>query len=263
MAVWWPNLLFWIFGGAVVVCSVGVLVARDIVRAAVWLLLALGNTAALYFLLGADLIGAAQLLVYVGGTLVLVVFGVMLTARKPFIKLDTRGGDWVIGVTVGSIVFAVLVILLLDAYWPRAVRPGAQPTSLDEIDTYQLAATSPNTRQIGLYLLGIPAPHARHLDKANQIARQAIVQDQATAGESAGAAARPSGQESEPPGDQNVTGTERTTDSAVPKPAAKSQARAKQTRLIGYLLPFEIVSVHFLVVLIGAAYLARARRRRR
>jgi NADH:ubiquinone oxidoreductase subunit 6 (subunit J) len=31
---------------------------------------------------------------------------------------------------------------------------------------------------------------------------------------------------------------------------------------IGYLLPFEIVSVHLLVVLIGAAYLARAKRRR-
>jgi NADH-quinone oxidoreductase subunit J len=36
----------------------------------------------------------------------------------------------------------------------------------------------------------------------------------------------------------------------------------KQTVRVNYLLPFEIVSVHLLVVLIGAAYLARAKRRR-
>ena len=43
------------------------------------------------------------------------------------------------------------------------------------------------------------------------------------------------------------------------KPAQPTSQRS--TRL-GYLLPFEIVSVHLLVVLIGAAYLARAKRRR-
>jgi hypothetical protein len=40
------------------------------------------------------------------------------------------------------------------------------------------------------------------------------------------------------------------------------RAAPQRTRM-GYLLPFEIVSVHLLVVLIGAAYLARAKRRRR
>jgi NADH:ubiquinone oxidoreductase subunit 6 (subunit J) len=45
---------------------------------------------------------------------------------------------------------------------------------------------------------------------------------------------------------------------AMAKAAATQQAGV----LSGYLLPFEIVSVHLLVVLIGAAYLARAKRRR-
>ncbi len=203
---WWPNVLFWCFGGAVVFCSIGVLVTRDIVRAAVWLLLALGSTAGLYFLLGADLIGAAQLLVYVGGTAVLLVFGVMLTARRPFVKMETKGGDWVIAIAVGSIVFAVLASLLASAAWPR-VREAEATTS-----SYELAARSPNTRRIGLYLLGIPAPQEKAMDAVNQ-------------------AAVHEGQKAE--------------------------------RVIGYLLPFEIVSVHFLVVLIGAAYLARAERHRR
>ncbi len=210
---WWPNLLFWLFGGAIVFCSVGVLVTRDIVRAAVWLLLALGSTAGVYFLLGADLIGAAQLLVYAGGTAVLLVFGVMLTARRPFLKMDTKGGDWVIGVTVGAIVFAVLSSLLVSASWPTVESPKTK------MDSYELAARSPNTRRIGLYLLGIPAPEEQHMDAVNRELLQAE--------------------------------------------ANKQQETTEQKRVIGYLLPFEIVSVHFLVVLIGAAYLARAERHRR
>lgn len=246
---WWPNLLFLLFGAAVVVCSVGVLVTRDIVRAAVWLLLALGNTAVLYFLLGADLIGAAQLLVYVGGTLVLVVFGVMLTTKKPFIRFDTRGGDWVIGVTVGTIVLAVLALLLLGTSWPRVATDGQ---SIEEVDTYQLAARSPNTRRIGLYLLGIPAPEQKHLDKANQEARARLGSGPAggDGAEAAGQSDSPTAEGGESPEASGAAG------------GSQVETVARQKRLIGYLLPFEIVSVHFLVVLIGAAYLARARRRR-
>jgi NADH-quinone oxidoreductase subunit J len=43
---------------------------------------------------------------------------------------------------------------------------------------------------------------------------------------------------------------------------SKPDERPQRRRRIGYLLPFEIISVHLLVVLIGAAYLARAKRRR-
>jgi hypothetical protein len=43
---------------------------------------------------------------------------------------------------------------------------------------------------------------------------------------------------------------------------SKPDERPQRRRRVGYLLPFEIISVHLLVVLIGAAYLARAKRRR-
>ena len=54
------------------------------------------GTSGIFFLLGADFVGAIQLLVYVGGTLVLVVFGVMLTAQGPFINMKTSGAEWAI-----------------------------------------------------------------------------------------------------------------------------------------------------------------------
>src|SRR5437016_14500469 len=100
--------LFWaialISGG----CAVMVVVSQNIVRAATWLLFALGGTSGIFFLLGADFVGATQLLVYVGGTLVLVVFGVMLTAQGPFITMKTSSAEWAVSAIVGVMLMAVL-----------------------------------------------------------------------------------------------------------------------------------------------------------
>ncbi len=62
----------------------------NIVRMAFYLVLSLGATSGLFFLAGADFVGAMQLMIYVGGTLVLLVFGVMLTAKGPFIIDEDR-----------------------------------------------------------------------------------------------------------------------------------------------------------------------------
>ena len=50
-----------------------------------------------------------QVMIYVGGTLVLLIFGVMLTAQGPFITMKTRSGEWVLGLLVGGLLLAVLV----------------------------------------------------------------------------------------------------------------------------------------------------------
>src|SRR6201998_3773452 len=100
--------LFWaialISGG----CAIMVVVSQNIVRAATWLLFALGGTSGIFFLLGADFVGATQLLVYVGGTLVLVVFGVMLTAQGPFISMNTGAAEWAVALTVGGLLYVML-----------------------------------------------------------------------------------------------------------------------------------------------------------
>ena len=61
-------LLFWIIAVLTGASAVGVVVTQNIVRAAAFLLFALGGTAGIFFLLGADFVGATQLLIYVGGT---------------------------------------------------------------------------------------------------------------------------------------------------------------------------------------------------
>src|SRR6266404_7160528 len=105
--------LFWsiaiVSGG----CAIMVVVSQNIVRAATWLLFALGGTSGIFFLLGADFVGATQLFVYVGGTLVLVIFGVMLTAQGPFITMKTGAAEWGISTIVGLLLYGVLSVALL------------------------------------------------------------------------------------------------------------------------------------------------------
>ena len=66
---------------AIVVFSILSVTSRKILRAATYLLFALISTAALYFSLGYEFLGAVQLAVYAGGILVLFVFSILLTSK--------------------------------------------------------------------------------------------------------------------------------------------------------------------------------------
>src|SRR4051812_13142518 len=135
--------LFWIIAALTGASAVMVVVTQNIVRAAVWLLFTLVGTCGVDFLLGADFVGATQLIVYVGGTLVLVVFGVMLTAQGPFVNLKAGPGEWAMATVVGVIFFGVLAATTFFAGWPKF-----EPTPID-------ADTSFSTVQIGQSFLGI------------------------------------------------------------------------------------------------------------
>ena len=177
--------------------AIAVVVAQNIVRSAAWLLFTLAGVAGIYFLIGADFVAGTQLIVYVGGILVLVVFGVMLTAQGPFVSLKTGPADWAVGGLVGALLMGILVYSILVTTW-----------STKDSKVMADASKSQSSVAIGQAFLGI-----------GDVAPSGI-----------------------------VTGTS----GAIPFPR----------RPVGYLLPFEVVSVHLLVVLIGAAYLARAKRRR-
>ncbi len=132
----WYAFFFLLFALIACVFAAAVLFTSNIVRMAFYLTLSLGATAGLFFLAGAEFIGAMQLMIYVGGTLVLLIFGVMLTAQAPFISLRTRSGEWIMSLIAGS---ALLFLLLATAFgvqrlahgraravrcrWPRPRRP--------------------------------------------------------------------------------------------------------------------------------------------
>ena len=121
-----PAFLFWSIASLTALCAIAVVVSQNIVRSATWLLFTLGGTSAIFFLLGADFVAATQLLVYVGGTLVLVIFGVMLTAQGPFITMKTSAAEWGISAVAGLLLTGVLVVSIFAAGRPAPVGTAAE-----------------------------------------------------------------------------------------------------------------------------------------
>ena len=81
----------------------------------------LGEPSELYFrprtLFVADFVGSAQLLIYVGGTLVLLIFGVMLTASAPFLKMKTSPGEGILAGVVGSFLLSLILYSAWSVNW--------------------------------------------------------------------------------------------------------------------------------------------------
>src|SRR6478735_12616588 len=102
------EVLFWVF--SVLVCggAIAIVATQNVVRMAFWLVVSLGSVAALFFLLHADFLGAAQLLIYVGGTVVLLVFGVMLTASGHTVRIQGSPAETLLGSAVGLLLLGVL-----------------------------------------------------------------------------------------------------------------------------------------------------------
>jgi NADH-quinone oxidoreductase subunit J len=162
-------ILFYLFAMMAGGSAIGVVISRNIVRTAVCLLFTLTGVAGLYFLLNAEFLAAVQLVVYAGGTLILIIFGVMLTSKSPFSKFGPKLPEVIIAISIGIVLFTALVLAILDTPFPVSA-------NIVQPDGYPMAA-------LGQALLG------------------------------------------------------------------------------DYLVPFELASVLLLVVMIGAAYLAKGRRR--
>jgi NADH-quinone oxidoreductase subunit J len=86
------DMIFYLFAGVTVVSAFFVVTTRNIVHSAFFLLFTLFGVAGLYILLGADFVAIVQLVVYIGGILILILFGVMLTQKITNVEIKT--GTW-------------------------------------------------------------------------------------------------------------------------------------------------------------------------
>lgn len=188
----WHSVFFLLFATLAVVFGAGVLFSSNVVRMAFYLVISLAATSGLFFLAGSEFIGAMQIMIYVGGTLVLLIFGVMLTAQEAFVSMKTRAGEWVLGLIVGS----SFLLLLVNA----AFNVPSWRTPRADAETLTAAVMQPRTTQMGIALSG---------------------------------------------GRVDVD--------SVANPTLRRG-------MSGYLLAFEAVGIHLLVVLVGAAYLSRTKK---
>jgi NADH:ubiquinone oxidoreductase subunit 6 (subunit J) len=111
---------------------------RSVVSSAFALLATFSGTAGLFLLLGADFLAMAQILIYVGGILVLLVFGILLTGRtRAALGMERPERLWV-GAGIGGVLLAGLLLALFSTDW------GVART---------LAEPEPTTRELGRALL--------------------------------------------------------------------------------------------------------------
>lgn len=111
-------LMFYLVAGVTLGSGVAICVSSNIVRMAVYLFGTLGSVAVLYFLLLANFVGAIQLIVYAGGTLVLLIFGVMLTSKSPWARFDVKKTELVLAGMVSMALAGVLIWAIDGAAWP-------------------------------------------------------------------------------------------------------------------------------------------------
>jgi NADH-quinone oxidoreductase subunit J len=194
------TIIFAIYALAACGGAIAVVVSQNVVRMAFWLVVSLGSVAGLFFLLNADFVGATQLLIYVGGTVVLLIFGVMLTASGPMLTIKSAPGEVVLAGLAGLAVLGMLVFATIGIDWDANRTRLTANGQAAETRSYQSPESGQTVRKLGSSFLGVRF-------------------------------------------DQDL------------KPGNRSLST-------GYLLPFEIISVHLLVVLVGASYLARTKRRR-
>lgn len=106
-------VLFYLFAAMAVGSAIGVVLSRNIVRTAVCLLFALLGVAGLYLSLHAEFLAAVQLVVYAGGTLVLIIFGVMLTNNSTFQLYRPKRLEVVVGMGLVALLAAALITALM------------------------------------------------------------------------------------------------------------------------------------------------------
>ena len=75
------ELTFWFIAGLTIVSAVMVVFSKKLLYSAIALLFTLFGVAGLYIFLWADFLAAVQVVVYIGGILILIIFGIMLTNR--------------------------------------------------------------------------------------------------------------------------------------------------------------------------------------
>src|SRR5262245_27784053 len=125
------GLIFYVLAGLCVVSSVVAATATKIVHAAFGLMASFFGVAGLYALLGADFVALAQVLVYVGGILVLLVFGILLTGRlRGSLGLERPPRTWP-AVVAGGLLFLGFALALSETTFPGTGAPALakEPTT--------------------------------------------------------------------------------------------------------------------------------------
>ena len=109
--------LFLFMAALVIASAFWVVFSPNLIHSAVSLLFTLFGTAGLYVFLYADFIAATQIVIYVGGILVLIIFGVMLTSKIDSPSIASSSANQFIGGMGAFAIFVMQVAVIFNTPW--------------------------------------------------------------------------------------------------------------------------------------------------
>jgi NADH-quinone oxidoreductase subunit J len=121
------QVAFAVAATGLLVAGFQVVTGRNLVRSVLWLGAMLSFTALLFVFLRAPFLAGIQILLYAGGVVTLMLFGVMLTRRHTSVWIENQQGRRLGGAIVALMVFALLAVAI--------TRPGALPQARGEPPT--------------------------------------------------------------------------------------------------------------------------------
>ena len=121
------NIGFGIIAALMIVSALRVVTSKNVVHAALSLVLVMAGAAAQYLLMAAEFVAVTQVLVYIGAVMVLFLFGVMLTRAKLGKDTDLDNAKaWPIGLAVSLVMLGVMVYVLVDGFKDTKVTVSGQ-----------------------------------------------------------------------------------------------------------------------------------------
>lgn len=123
------GLVFGALATLTVVSALGVALARNILYSGFALMGSLVGVAGLYLFIGADFLGIAQMLIYVGGILVLILFAVLLTNKIGSVNVSNGSVNMIAGAAGALGLLLMLAKVILETEWPKTEAAAAPTTA--------------------------------------------------------------------------------------------------------------------------------------
>ncbi|MBI2985308.1 MAG: NADH-quinone oxidoreductase subunit J [Deltaproteobacteria bacterium] len=123
------TVIFYLIAAVTIGSAAMVAFSRNIIYSAFSLLGTFAGVAAIYVFLGADFVAAVQVLIYVGGILVLILFAVMLTHRIADVQITNRAVGRIPALVVVGVFLSLLVQIIRETPWQKAKEIVYAPTT--------------------------------------------------------------------------------------------------------------------------------------
>ncbi len=147
------DILFWIISSLTVISALMVVLNNQLLYSAIALLFTLFGVAGLYIYLWADFIAGVQLLVYIGGINVLIIFGIMLTNRISSVRLSQKNVQQGVGGVISIWLLLLLGIVISKTPWFQEI--SSEPTTtVNQVGTLLMTKYLLPFEAISILLLG-------------------------------------------------------------------------------------------------------------